>query len=78
MRAAVAALRSEAPREIIVAVPVGAPETCAAMRHIANDVVCLETPEPFYAVGLWYEDFEQTDDEEVHNLLERAAARAGR
>lgn len=78
MRAAVAALRSEAPREIIVAVPVGASETCAAMRHIADDVVCLETPEPFYAVGLWYQDFDQTDDEEVHDLLERAAARASR
>jgi putative phosphoribosyl transferase len=78
MRAAVAALRSEAPREIVVAVPVGAPETCAAMRHIADDVVCLETPDPFYAVGLWYEDFDQTDDAEVHALLERASARASR
>jgi len=78
MRAAVAAFRAEAPREIVVAVPVGAPETCSAMRHIADDVVCLETPEPFYAVGLWYEDFEQTEDQEVHTLLGRAAARANR
>jgi len=75
MRAAVAALRAENPREIVVAVPVGAPETCAAAR-LADEVVCLATPEPFYAVGLWYEDFEQTDDDEVHDLLERAAARA--
>jgi predicted phosphoribosyltransferase len=75
MRAAVAALRAEGPREIIVAVPVGAGETCAAMTDLADDVVCLATPEPFYAVGLWYEDFEQTEDEEVHGLLERAAAR---
>jgi putative phosphoribosyl transferase len=78
MRAAVAALRAEGPREIVIAVPVGAPETCAAMRHVADEVVCLETPDPFYAVGLWYEDFEQTTDEEVHDLLERAAARASR
>jgi len=75
MRAAVAALRAEGPREIVVAVPVGARETCAAMTELADDVVCLSTPEPFYAVGLWYEDFEQTEDEEVHALLERAAAR---
>src|SRR5438270_120029 len=49
MRAAVAALRAEGPREIVVAVPVGAPETCSAMARLADDVVCLMTPEPFYA-----------------------------
>jgi predicted phosphoribosyltransferase len=76
MRAAVTALRAEGPREIVVAAPVGAPETCSAMRRIADDVLCLEMPEPFYAVGLWYENFDQTDDEEVHELLERAAGRA--
>ena len=76
MRAAVAALRAEGPREIVVAVPVGAPETCSAMARLADDVVCLMTPEPFYAVGLWYENFDQTDDDEVHDLLERAAMRA--
>jgi len=76
MRAAIAALRAEGPRSIVVAVPVGAPETCAAIGALADEVVCLEMPEPFYAVGLWYEDFEQTEDGEVHELLERAAARA--
>ena len=76
MRAAVAALRAEGPREIVVAVPVGAPETCSAMARLADDVVCLTTPEPFYAVGLWYENFDQTDDDEVHDLIERAAMRA--
>jgi len=76
MRAAVAALRAEGPREIVVAVPVGAPETCSAMARLADDVVCLMTPEPFYAVGLWYENFDQTDDDEVHDLIERAAMRA--
>jgi putative phosphoribosyl transferase len=78
MRAAIAALRAKGPREIVVAVPVGAPETCAAMKKLADEVVCLATPDPFYAVGLWYEHFEQTDDEEVHELLERAASRAAR
>jgi predicted phosphoribosyltransferase len=73
MRAAVAALRGEGPKEIVVAVPVGASETCAAIAALADTLVCLETPEPFYAVGLWYEDFEQTDDDEVHDLLDRAA-----
>ena len=78
MRAAVAALRKKRPSRIVAAVPVGAPETCTAMVKLVDQVVCLETPDPFYAVGLWYEDFEQTDDAEVHELLERAAVRAAR
>ena len=73
MRAAVEALRLERPARIVVAVPVSAPETCDAFRDIADDIVCASTPEPFYAVGLWYEDFSQTTDEEVHDLLTRAA-----
>lgn len=77
MRAAIAALRVEGPREIVVAVPVGAPETCAALSALA-DVVCLATPEPFNAVGLWYDHFDQTEDSEVHELLERAASRTAR
>jgi len=72
MRAGVRALRTQRPAAIIVAVPVGAPETCEALRAVADDVVCIETPEPFRAVGLWYEDFSQTTDEEVHKLLDRA------
>lgn len=75
IRAAIAALRAEGPREVVVAVPVGAPETCTAIAKLADDLVCLETPEPFYAVGLWYQNFEQTEDDEVHDLLERASAR---
>ena len=55
-------------------VPVGAPETCAQLREVADDVVCARTPEPFHAVGLWYEDFSQTTDEEVRELLARAKA----
>lgn len=76
MRAAVQALRLEAPRKIIVAVPVSAPDICHAFRDIADAIVCVMTPEPFYAVGLWYEDFSQTTDEEVHELLDRARAQA--
>jgi predicted phosphoribosyltransferase len=76
MRAAVQALRAQRPppppAAIVVGVPVGAPETCEALRAIADDVVCVETPEPFRAVGLWYEDFSQTSDDEVHALLDRA------
>ena len=53
--------------------PVGAPETCAEFQAEADEAVCARTPEPFYAVGLWYGDFSQTTDGEVHDLLERAA-----
>jgi putative phosphoribosyl transferase len=75
MRAAVAALRQERPARVIVAVPTAPPETCDELRTIVDEMVCLITPEPFYAVGLWYEDFAQTTDEEVRELLDRAAAR---
>jgi predicted phosphoribosyltransferase len=73
MAAAAAALRAMEPARLVVAVPVAAPETCDDFRDITDDIVCAQTPEPFYAVGLWYEDFSQTSDEEVHELLERAA-----
>jgi len=73
MLAAVAALRQEHPARIVVAVPVAAPETCDALRKVADEVVCSTTPEPFLAVGLWYADFSQTSDEEVHELLEQSA-----
>jgi putative phosphoribosyl transferase len=69
MRAAVEAVRAQHPRAIIVAVPVGAADSCDALRATADDVVCALTPEPFDAVGLWYDDFRQTTDEEVHELL---------
>jgi predicted phosphoribosyltransferase len=73
MRAAVVALRQQSPSRIVVAVPVGAPETCAEFQDEADESICARTPEPFYAVGLWYRDFSQTTDEEVGELLERAA-----
>ena len=72
MRAAIAALRQERPARIIVAVPVAPPETCSELRPIVDEIICLMTPDPFYAVGLWYEDFSQTTDEEVRDYLERA------
>ena len=73
MRAAIAALRQQGPARIVVAVPTAAPATCESMRGEVDEVVCAITPEPFYAVGLWYDDFSQTTDEEVRELLARAA-----
>jgi predicted phosphoribosyltransferase len=75
MRAAVAALRKMNPRSILVAVPVAAAQTCDEFRQEGIDILCLRTPEPFQAVGLWYEDFSQTSDEEVHELLNQTYAR---
>jgi putative phosphoribosyl transferase len=77
MRAAVEALREEGAARVVVGVPIAPPETCDAFRDIVDDIVCARTPEPFYAVGLWYEDFSQTSDDEVRELLERAAPLAG-
>jgi putative phosphoribosyl transferase len=73
MRAAGVALRQMQPHKIVVAVPVAAAETCDEFRNEVDEVVCAATPEPFMAVGLWYADFSQTSDEEVRELLERAA-----
>ncbi len=73
MRAAVQALRLMEPSAIIAAVPVGAPDTCELLRNDADAVVCAVTPENFVAVGRWYEDFSQTTDEEVRELLAQAA-----
>ena len=75
MRAAAAALRRQQPARIVVAVPVSAPQTCDEYRMGVDEIVCAVTPEPFHAVGQWYEDFSQTTDEEVRELLARAARR---
>jgi putative phosphoribosyl transferase len=74
MRVAVLALRKKNPAQIIVAVPVAAPATCAEFESEVDQVICAVTPEPFWAVGQWYTDFSQTSDEEVHDLLRRAAS----
>jgi predicted phosphoribosyltransferase len=78
MRAAIAALRQRKPSRIVVAVPVGAPETCAEFQQEADEAICAVTPEPFYAVGAWYQDFSQTTDDEVQILLDEAAATCSR
>jgi erythromycin esterase-like protein/predicted phosphoribosyltransferase len=72
MLAAVHAIREDDPAQVIVAVPVADPEVCAALRAVADEVVCLSTPERLQAVGMWYEDFSQTTDDEVRDLLARA------
>jgi len=69
MEAAVAALRHLGPAAIVVAAPVGARETCARLRAVADEVVCVETPPDFGAVGAWYRDFTQTTDAEVRRLI---------
>jgi len=73
MRAAVLALREMKAARIVVAVPVGAPDTCFEFENEADEVICARTPEPFYAVGLWYEDFPQNTDDEIRDLMERSA-----
>jgi len=73
MRAAVRALRQRQPAAITVAVPIGSRDTCDQFRPEVEEIVCGRTPEPFHAVGAWYQDFTQTTDDEVRELLDRAA-----
>jgi predicted phosphoribosyltransferase len=72
MRTAVAALRKQGPARIVVAVPVAAASTCEELSEEVDEILCARMPEPFRAVGLWYEDFSQTTDEEVRDLLAQA------
>jgi len=76
MRAAVVALRRLGPARTIVAVPAAAPATCDQLRAVVDEVVCAITPEPFHAVGLWYENFSPTTDEEIRDLIEQAGGRS--
>ena len=73
MRAAIAALRQENPVQIIVAVPVAARTTCRELDNVTDRAICLYTPFDFYAVGQWYQNFSQTTDQEVRDLLERSS-----
>jgi putative phosphoribosyl transferase len=75
MKAAVKAVRQKNPRRLVVAVPVSARSTCREVREEVDDIVCLEMPEPFYAVGQAYIDFSPTSDQEVRELLARASER---
>jgi predicted phosphoribosyltransferase len=75
MRAAVQAVKQHSPTRVIVAVPVGAPDTCTALREYADEVICAHMPATFSAVGQWYHDFSQTTDDEVIALLSEAKGR---
>jgi putative phosphoribosyl transferase len=72
MLAAVQAVRQDNPARVVVAVPVADPEVCASLQEVADEAVCAITPQPMRAVGMWYEDFSQTTDDEVRELLARA------
>jgi predicted phosphoribosyltransferase len=72
MRAAIEGLRAQQPARIVVAVPTAAPDVCEAFETEVDEIVCAVTPEPFYGVGRWYEDFSQVTDAEVRILLEQA------
>ncbi len=76
MRAAVTAVRLQGPRRIVVAIPVAARSTCREFERTVDEVVCVETPPLFYAVGAWYDDFSQTTDDEIRDLLGRPARAA--
>jgi putative phosphoribosyl transferase len=73
MRAAAAAVKTKNPTKIVIAVPTGAPDTCRSFEGKVDKVICVATPEPFYGVGAWYEDFSQTTDTEVCELLGKDA-----
>ena len=74
MAAAIDAVRKRSSARVILAVPVAPPETCRTLGKLADAMVCLVTPDPMYAVGVWYETFTQTSDDEVRELLDRADA----
>jgi predicted phosphoribosyltransferase len=77
MRAAVRAIRRKQPARVIVAVPTASPSTCREFEKIADACICSITPEPFRAVGLWFENFDQISDEEVCALLAGGVGRSG-
>jgi putative phosphoribosyl transferase len=74
MRAAAHAVRAHRPARVVIAVPVGAGQTCADLSAVADEVTCARMPEPFSAVGQWYLNFDQTDDDEVRELLQKSTA----
>jgi predicted phosphoribosyltransferase len=76
MQAAIQALRQLEPAHIVAAVPVAAASVCQRLAREVDEVVCAATPEPFHAVGLWYEDFSETSDDEVRDLLRRSEQRS--
>jgi predicted phosphoribosyltransferase len=77
MRAAVEAIRRQGPRQIFVAVPIASRDTCELLAREVDGIICAATPEPFRAVGLWYDDFSPTTDDEVRRILASQAGEAG-
>jgi putative phosphoribosyl transferase len=77
LRAAAQALATKEPAKIVVAVPIASPDICEALSHEVDEVVCAVTPEPFYAVGRWYDDFDQTTDDDVRALLAESRREQG-
>jgi putative phosphoribosyl transferase len=73
-RAAIRVARARGAAQVVLAVPVAPPDTVVALRREADEVVCVETPEPFFAIGGWYADFSPTSDQEVVDLLSRAGS----
>jgi len=73
MRAAAAAVKTKNPAKIVIAVPTATPDTCRDFKDEVDEAICVATPEPFYGVGAWYEDFSQTTDTEVCELLGKDA-----
>jgi len=78
MKAAVRAVRAHAPAQVVVAVPIGSPETCQEFEEIADEIVCARAPDHFAAVGQWYRDFSQVTDQEVRDLLDDSPQAAAR
>ncbi len=78
MRAAVAVVKQQQPMQLVIAVPVAPASECRELAAQPDEIVCLAQPEPFYAIGQFYEDFHQVSDEEVRDLLQRAARRIAR
>jgi len=78
MKAAVKAVRAHGPSRVVVAVPVGSPETCQEFAEVADEIVCARAPDRFAAVGQWYRDFSQTTDDEVRRLLHGASQTVSR
>ncbi|PZV01249.1 MAG: phosphoribosyl transferase [Leptolyngbya sp.] len=76
MQVAIEAVKQQRPRKIIVAIPVAEREVCDAVGTVVDRIICAETPQPFYAVGLWYEEFAQTSDDDVRSLLHQAQHRS--
>jgi putative phosphoribosyl transferase len=72
MQVAIKAIQEKKPKRIVVAVPVAPPDTCRQVAQLVDEIICLRKPTPFHAVGLWYSDFDQTTDEEVQDLLQKA------